>query len=322
LTKYKILLDSWRRRELEERFRYQPDQLDIALNNDITSGIKENLRTTIDHPRSFDVSIIARKGKGKSHLALFLVEMHAILASREINWEMLFFSVSDAVNGIQMVKERLQKTCVMLDERTPEVGMSSFANYERLMTFSETMRKRSINFIMCSPKLRYQFEHDYILEPLAFAENGYLMSLVLDKSRSSILGCIYTPDCSQAVSDIYEGKKEEWLDRVQRQDTRQFNFGLTAKEIIEKNGLQEKWDSLIKYKKEKFDYDNSDSESKKIMGKPEKPDANFSKGYMDFLIATKNPNYTDREGALICQTMFAILRGDYIEADKTSPNEV
>lgn len=255
-------IPSWDYLELKEKFK--DPNLDEKLRQNITEGLIEKARETINHEMSFDLQIYARKGKGKSNFALKVKEEHLKMKHEtdgyspedHFNFEEIFFTTEAMEKWFKENPEKVSKTSLILDEQIKNWGAGSYINIEKLATWSETLRKRSVNFFYCSPTARYAsaFQYDFLIQPVALTskhtEKGtVLLSCVFTRSNNMI-GTVFTTLPSKFVQDGYNKMKDEALDMFTTLQLHEADrFKDVVDYLIDKYKLKEMYDAQLLWDK-------------------------------------------------------------------------
>lgn len=236
--------------------------LDERLNADITSGLREKLRETINKEQSLDLQVFARKGKGKSTLALKIMEERLLMKygddySPEDHFDLttIHFTTESLEKWFRENPEKARDTCVLLDEQVANYGVGSYINIQKLSTYSETLRKRKVNFFFASPSGRYmgQFQYDFMLQPIALTSKakGYgtvLMSGVFTK-ENILIGSMFSSLPTKYVMKEYDKVKELALDDFTTLELNMADkYNDVVEHIIQKYKMHEWFEKINEYR--------------------------------------------------------------------------
>jgi len=315
LGKYKFKISKWDLAELT--LSHSVDIIRLLRDNDISDGFKEKMDTSITKEQSFDNSITARKGKGKSELILFARDYYCKRFEdltgdvKPYNEDTLFFNVNQAVNFFHENEDNknLKKECVHIDERGAITGMGSFTNPTRLINLTEQTRKNGINWFYASPSLRFGLSNDFVIEPIAIDfDHEVTWSIVRNRTNTVILGSLYTGRARPSIVKSYDVKKDEWLERVQTGNVQDLlGFDSLADEVIKGANLIEKMEKYKEYMVDIEEYRLLTKQDKETVSRPIKPLVNVSKKYIENSITRLYPHLIYDERSILSDVIFEKL---------------
>lgn len=312
-------LSPLRRRYLEEKYDLSQKRVDNLLKYNLTQALRNDLLETVDRPRTVDMNAVGSKGGGKSTFLLKCQEEHyrylykvastEALDTSDVSYiiERVFF-IQDYLIRYVRQSPKLNTTCLQLDERAYTLGDSSFANLKRITNLTETLRKRKINFFYASPKIRWNFEYEYVIEPLEINERYKILhSAIFDKDMR-LLGSLYTRKCDDRLEEAYNKVKEEFMTAVSEGKLRTMEYEEMAREILAAYpDLEELYMDEMRYRVEMERYQGLDAKSRRTYGKPIPPMDKMTKEKMIYYINKVNADYTGTEKMMIMEEVKQIL---------------
>jgi hypothetical protein len=321
-------LSPLRRRYLEEKYDLSRNRFDNLVKYNLTMAVKQELINTIDKPRTMDINAVGSKGSGKSNYLLKMHEEHyrylyQIPAGERLDTsdiayivERVFFVQDYLIRYVQK-NPKLNTTCLQLDERTYTLGDSSYANLKRITNLTETLRRRKINFFYASPKIRWNFEYEYVIEPLEINEKHKILhSAIFDKDMR-LLGSIYTRKCDDRLEEEYDKVKEEFMMAVSEGKLRNMQYEELAYEILEEfPELEEIYCDQMRYRNELMVYNGLPNKEKRKVGRPMAPVEKIGNDKLIYCINKVNADYTGTEKKMIIEEIKQILNKKYKEVNK------
>jgi len=198
-----------------------------AFNRDITNAFLEEVKLTISKfnkiPQNLISDIIGRRGKGKSWLALRILEKYYIEFKEETKIplkECLFWSNTQLLNYLEDNIKDLEEVFLWKDERHEEFGVDSIIAKVKLERFVDECRKRRINIFFVSPK-QYFFNTDYTILRIDWDLDAKISrNLVFGKEKAGSinslpLGLLYaTAPQNQKLIEKYEKLKDKHLKKL------------------------------------------------------------------------------------------------------------
>lgn len=318
-------LSPLRRRYLEEKYDLTQKRMMNILRYNLTGALKYDLLNTIAKPKTVDLNAIGSKGSGKSVLLLKLHEEHyrklydipatERLDSEDIMYiiERVFF-IQDYL--IRYVKQnpKLNTTCLQLDERAQTLGDSSYANMKRITNLTETLRKRRINFFYASPKLRWNFEYEYVIEPLEMNDEYKILHSVIFDKDMRLLGSLYTKKCDDHLETEYEKIKEEFMTAVSEGKLRTLEYEDMAFSVLEAfPEIEEMYNESSEYEQEKQRYMMLSPKERRSAGRPMPPEERLTANKLIYCINKVNADYTGTEKVMIMEEIKHIMHNRKME---------
>lgn len=236
----------------DEDMRLKASNLQYALmtKRNINQLFISHCLFRFNHNANIIVSIIGQTGTGKSYAALSLAEFFSELLNSNFDIKNLDYDINSILKRINEFKK---DNTVIMDEQTEEFGAGSGSLRMELKNFEETMRKRRINFIYCSPSLRTH-THQFVLKTYGIDYELKLSRLLVYKNyltgNEIPLGYITLALPSKHLIDEYEKKKDEFLDMVQKRET----HIQKVKEKIAEELIKDKKYLSLKNKSQKMAY--------------------------------------------------------------------
>lgn len=312
-------LSPLRRRYLEEKYDLTKGRMANLVRYNLTSAVRTELLGTIEHEKTMDANAVGSKGSGKSTMLLKFNEEHYKVKNRmSMKDKLTSADIDDIVNRIFFIQDylikyikenaKLDTTCVQLDERTYTLGDSSYANLKRITNLTETLRKRKINFFYASPKIRWNFEYEYVFEPLEINyKYKILHSAVFDKDMR-LLGSLYTTKCDDQLEKAYEDVKEDFMTKVSKGELRTMEYEDMAVKVMEEYPqIIDLYKETTSYHKEIAAYSQMDSKEKRKYGKPIAPMEKLTNAKLTYYINKVNADYTQSEKSMIIEEIKAKL---------------
>lgn len=268
---------------------------------------------------------IISHNSGKSVLLLKLHEEHYrklydIPATEKLDGEDIMyiiervFFIQDYL--IRYVKQnpKLNTTCLQLDERAQTLGDSSYANMKRITNLTETLRKRKINFFYASPKLRWNFEYEYVIEPLEINDEYKILHSVIFDKDMRLLGSLYTKKCDDHLETEYEKIKEEFMTAVSEGKLRTLEYEDMAFGVLEAfPEIEEMYNESSEYEQEKQRYMMLSPKERRGMGRPMPPEERLTSNKLIYCINKVNADYTGTEKVMIMEEIKHILHNRKME---------
>lgn len=191
--------------QLQERMN-NPIFANATVNN-LTDIFRDEIDTRLKNQSNIIIDIWGTQGSGKSYTALSLCSFFPHFYT--------FWSKSDVINEVKNVKT---PCVILLDEVTGEWGLGTYRIGIEYQSFLETLRKRQISFIHCSPTSKLLYLCHYGLEILYVdKENNQSVGMLYNREGTP-LGIIRTPHPSSlltpSVINEYESKKDQYLDTI------------------------------------------------------------------------------------------------------------
>ena len=237
---------------LEIKEQIKDPRIDEKLRFNITDGYIEKIRETVYKPQSFDRQVFSRKGKGKSVFSLKSMELRDMMLAERLgksyepekfDFNRIHFTTESLEVYLRENSEKMRNTDLLIDEQIKSWGVGSFINMQKVAVWTETLRKKSVSFIYCSPTGRYRgmFQYDFLIQPIAITESDEELGTVLLSGvftqNNAMIGSILTSKPSKFVEEGYDKLKDEALEMF------------TTLELNEQDKYQKIVDSLI----EKYD---------------------------------------------------------------------
>jgi len=206
--------------------RIRDPNLDDKIRTDITSGLIEKIRETLDKEQSLDIQIFAPKGKGKSTLGLKIMEQRLKMKHEDAGYSPedhfdfadIHFTTDSLEKYFRENPDKIRDRSILLDEQIRPWGVGSYISMQKLSVFNETLRKRKVNFIFASPSGRFmgQFQYDFMINPIALTQKhkqyGTVLLSGVFTTGMQLIGSIFTTQPSQYVMGEYDKLKEKALD--------------------------------------------------------------------------------------------------------------
>lgn len=185
-----------------------------CFRHDMTTQLKQKIEFTKTMGMNLIFLVYGLPGTSKSYSALSLAKAIDPDLTVETNcyWDLRKF-IDDLPN-------LRSKGCYVIDEVARNWGEGSFRVLSEINTVFETVRKRQIYIIVCTPRYFYSPTWSYCLEGIP----GQI-SFALDKSRMALqtgnqktMGFILFNSPLKTLGkdqlDVYEGMKDKFLDEV------------------------------------------------------------------------------------------------------------
>ena len=311
--------------EVAERIKLK--NLDEKLNYDITEGFREKIRQSVEQPMSFDLQYYARKGKGKSMCALKSIQTRDELkAERDdktyepesFDFERIHFTTESLEKYFRENHKTIKDTAVLIDEQIGNWGHGSYINMQKIAVFTETLRKKQVNFNYASPSGRYMsmFQYDFLIQPIAITKKSdkfgtILLSGVFTKDNNMI-GAIYTKLPHKFISNGYDKMKDNALDMfIQLSLNEEDKFEEVVDNLIKKYNMFN-WIDALK------DWADANKEDRFSMKKP----AKLTKSSIRALLSREPYKYSITEEERISDLVFLKLEGVLpYEEEKSKTNK-
>lgn len=191
--------------QLQERLNNP--EIANAVTNNLTIEFKDEIKARLEKQSNIILDIWGMQGSGKSYSALSISSFFP-----------KFYVFWDRNDVIQNLKTVEPPCVILLDEVTETWGLGSFRTSVEYQTMLETLRKRQISFIHCSPMSKFLHLCHYGLETLYVDVKKEETFCLLYNREGAPLGYVKIPHPKRFLpADVvfnYEKNKDEFLDRV------------------------------------------------------------------------------------------------------------
>ena len=200
----------------------------LAAHRNINGIVMSDLQYRSDAGRNSIISVYGPTGSGKSWDMLSLMDVLAYIYGKKPDPDNVSFEVNRMIGRLKDVKE---KNTLSMDEQIATFGPGSMSALKELQNIEETMRKRQINMIYCSPTAR-QHEHHYKLRTFGIDKDHKIAKLLVYVGNDSLpIGYITLAAPPKSLVEPYERKKDKFLDMVEKRNTGNIGYlkGLAQK---------------------------------------------------------------------------------------------
>lgn len=191
--------------QLQERL----NNTDIAnaVTNNLTDEFKDEIKVRLEKQSNIILDIWGMQGSGKSYSALSICSLFP-----------KYYTFWNRDDVIQNLKNTEPPCVILLDEVTESWGLGSFRTSIEYQSLLETLRKRQISFIHCSPMSKFLHLCHYGLETLYVDIKKEETFCLLYNREGAPLGFVKIPHPKKVlpvdVINVYERNKDEFLDSV------------------------------------------------------------------------------------------------------------
>jgi hypothetical protein len=214
--------------------------LKMAMDNDLTDDLYQDLDYRIENERNFDMVIHGETGSGKSTFAMSVYWETHKRAKKFLNNDLEFTADNVTFTRTEWLtrNEKLQggDTLIFDEDDQSIIGVGALRQLSEQERIEKTLRQSQYNYIFCSPIIEKHVEH-YIFKTFDIDYGRQLTRAVLYKRDDTGL-ILPFGFVTLKKHDLpgYMAKKEKFRKAVQARSLRDrfFEYDDVAKALIEK----------------------------------------------------------------------------------------